>query len=982
MVQSGNKYRLVLLGKPEIIANETPVKISRAKGKGIIFYLATQDKDVSRDRLQDMFWPELDQQTAQHNLNVNLSSIRKQLPGLIETDSDYVRISSGVNVDCRQFDDYFDADRFEAEKHRAILSLYRGDFLEGLNFSGSNEFDTWRSMMREHYLNVFIKGLLRMADYHHKRGEYQDELAVLQNALQLDPLQESVYRSVMQIHYQNGDFLQANATYQKLKRVLDEEIGTTPMQETQQLYNAMLEHRPAESPVHSKRQHFTLESSTSFHVKDGAGQRFVGMQNLLAALRENAAQHKISILKGIEGSGKTSVLREFSGSWSGLVLWVNCRYATEDLPYRPIAEALEEVLSSPDGIKYKGLLSGKLGAKRCQIVESFLLDGAVELDPHKDGIRKKLLFDALVQLITVLGSLTPLLVIADDLEFADEGTLQLMDYIAISCRGSLSFVTAVSPLYFRRNRLVLSARFRELDFLERFSMPGFSEEDVKSLLPAEKREQKELAEWLWKMAGKNPYQLWELLRTVTDDVDSSEDPFDQEFFVIPARIREYYETLVLGLTETAKSVLEIAAVYGTEVPYKVILQTEVFSTQVCLSGLDELLNKGMLCTGENEEYSFFTAIIRETAYALITPSRRQWIHQKLAEAIERDESLVDQDARLGLLAHHFSKSLYPKRAVPYAVQAGDDAYKKSAWLDAIDYYEMARKYSDDSEFLLRYLTAAYLSAGEVVKYKRLSEEYKEQSKRRGERIKYLVNEINDRFAEKEPIEEYRWAVVPAYFIPCNQEEEILLEEAKQLLEEPITDRYFYCRLCITVAIRYCAFGDFERALSCIEKVIQNYTEFSSEEQSLVLMAHLSVGAYLGFGGETERAMEILETGISKATDRGVIFAEAILRCEYGRQLAIFGNVSEAEKQLQTALSLSKEYRMAYVQARTLFEIGRIKQNDEGKNALREALDLTEHTSNCRHLQIHILNELYPFFSKEESARWSRKIEEMNCLSEN
>ena len=218
--QLATTYKLVLLGKPDVIRNGVSVKIPRSKCKGIIFYLASQDKDVSRDKLQDLFWPELKQQTAQHNLNVHLSDIRKHLPGLLESDNAYVRLSADVSIDCKQFDLYFKYDSFDFEKHQYILGLYRGDFLEGFNISGVGDFEIWKSSMREHYLNLFIKGLISLADHHHSHREYQDELIALQNALQLDPLQERVYRSVMKVHYENGDFLQANAIYQKLQKIL------------------------------------------------------------------------------------------------------------------------------------------------------------------------------------------------------------------------------------------------------------------------------------------------------------------------------------------------------------------------------------------------------------------------------------------------------------------------------------------------------------------------------------------------------------------------------------------------------------------------------------------------------------------------------------------------------------------------------------------------------------------------------------------
>ena len=187
-----------------------------------------------------------------------------------------------------------------------------------------------------------------------------------------------------------------------------------------------------------------------------------------------------------------------------------------------------------------------------------------------------------------------------------------------------------------------------------------------------------------------------------------------------------------------------------------------------------------------------------------------------------------------------------------------------------------------------------------------------------------------------------------------------------------------------VALRCCAAGDYQEASKYFVKIVSDFPDFSAGEQSLVIMAHLEAGVFLRELEQKEEAISILEKGLSLSMEREVIYAEAIIRCEYGKQLFLTGNVQAAKKQLKIALDLSRNYRMVYIEARTQFEIGRIEineRNPEGQNTLREALHLTEITNNSRHLQIHIVNELYPYFSDTEKALWKNRLMQMDQLSE-
>lgn len=974
MAAGENRYSLVLLGKPEILMNGVPVKLSRAKSKGIVFYLATQNKEVSRDKLQLMFWPEFDGQTAQHNLNVHLSNIRKQLPGLIDSDSSYVRLSSNVDVDVQRFEAIAESKSAAYSSYRIVIDLYRGDFLDGLVINGSEEFDTWKQTMQEYYLNIFVDGLLKAADHYHKEGQYKEELDVLHSALQASPLQEAIYRNIMQAHYETGDLLQVNAVYQRLKKVLEEEVGVEPTSESQLLYRSMLEYSNVkDNSVHDRRKHFVMEPQNEPR-ESWDETAFVGMQYEMERLHDNARDGRISVLFGIDGSGRSRLMKEFSGKWPGAVLYIKGHSVSEEIPYHAFINALAELFSGNAGSEIGRQAAKKLSSKRWQMVRHLLDQAGDEPTVDWEPPDKAALYSTLVFLLKAIGSTTPMLLAVDDIETLGSHTTSLIAHLSIHCGNNVLFLLSTSPLRYRGALIETISDLRRMDKLDIIYMQGFSVDDVVQLLVNYGKGSNALyAQWLWSIAGSNPYQLIEMIKA-SPKVPEGENWSD--FPVIPASITEYYELIKFSLSDDAKTVMNAAAVYGETFQYAVILEAGILSEQQCLDGLDELVSKTIIYPVDKKSYRFFTTIMRETIYNCISPSRKAWIHLKIAEAIENNRYLVDSEELYGLAAHHFVKSSQPARTVPYAIEAGNLAFKHAAWKDAIRYYEMAKPYSSDREFLAQYLTAAYMSAGDILSFLRLSEGNRKQAARDNEREKYLLNEIEIKFAAKEAPEEYRWGTIPAYFVPIDEEEADLISKAVSQLSEPMSDPNTRARLLTMLSLRSCAAGEFDKAIEHIMTLINNSSDFSENENSMIAMAYLAAGAYLRVQSDYKTALYILNKGIDFSRSKRIIYAESVMRCEYAKVLNISGRQNEAIRQIDLALSLSRDYRMLYIETRALYEKGIIELESNTSDAekhFRDALNICATINNCQHLKIQIINQLYPFLDAEESAYWDEAL---------
>ena len=313
-------FQITLLGQPYIRRNDSAVIINRKKCRAILYYLASIDYPISRDKLQAMFWPDADVVSAKHNLNVNLYEIKKQAPGLIEN-ADHgngVQLAPNVSVDVRFFNSLLEADRVSLSQLQQAIDLFQGDFLDGFTLADSPDFDNWKATEAVYYSSKYIDALIRAADIYAAAGDLIPAISYVQKALSIDPLKEDLYRKLMTLHSKNGDYLQVQNTYNRLKKVLREEINIEPMSETAALYTSIMRNSSQKGTdqraaplriVHRQRQKKGLMPFI------GRGEEIKTATEIL-----HAESYSVLLVEGPPGVGKTRFYQECVNSWPGIAL--------------------------------------------------------------------------------------------------------------------------------------------------------------------------------------------------------------------------------------------------------------------------------------------------------------------------------------------------------------------------------------------------------------------------------------------------------------------------------------------------------------------------------------------------------------------------------------------------------------------------------------------------------------------------------------
>lgn len=252
-----SRVGLYLLGHFEIHLNGTRVStFNYNKMSALLAYLAVESKRPHmRETLSELFWPDRANGVARANLRKALSDIRQaiqdhQAPSpLLEITVSKVQVNlaSDFLLDIDSFERHIRTTR--AHIHENLVScpfcmaqlktateLYRGDFLEGLNFNEEAGLQEWLQSHRRYYFRQQMEALQHLANYHQNLSHYDLANHYASSQLKMDPLIESAHRQIMYLLAIAGWRSTAIEQYHICRRNLDNELGIKPEPETVALF--------------------------------------------------------------------------------------------------------------------------------------------------------------------------------------------------------------------------------------------------------------------------------------------------------------------------------------------------------------------------------------------------------------------------------------------------------------------------------------------------------------------------------------------------------------------------------------------------------------------------------------------------------------------------------------------------------------------------------------------------------------------------
>lgn len=214
----------------------------------LVYLLLEAERSHTRAHLATLLWPEQSERRARHNLRQVLSNLRQVLGGkgrasqFLEISRDVVKVNRGDHL-------YVDVTEFlrcvgAAEENHSdwvrhlerAAELYRGELLPGFTVPDSDLFEDWLRQKRETLYEKATYALRRLSDYYEHAGLYRRAIEYARRLLYMSPWDETSHRRMMRLLALSGQRALALAQYAECKRLLNEEFGTPPSPETEDLY--------------------------------------------------------------------------------------------------------------------------------------------------------------------------------------------------------------------------------------------------------------------------------------------------------------------------------------------------------------------------------------------------------------------------------------------------------------------------------------------------------------------------------------------------------------------------------------------------------------------------------------------------------------------------------------------------------------------------------------------------------------------------
>jgi DNA-binding NarL/FixJ family response regulator len=421
------------------------------------------------------------------------------------------------------------------------------------------------------------------------------------------------------------------------------------------------------------------------------------IQSIEAALARAAAGETVHLLvAGEAGVGKTRLTSEaarLAGDRGFRVVRGDCtNVGGSSLPYGPFVEALRQ-LATELGPAATAEVAGSAADDLARLVPAF---GSVEPAPAPTEWVQARLFEGLFGLLGRLGERSPVLLIVEDLHWADTATRQTIAYIVRSLRGvPFMFVgTFRSDELHRRHALL--PWLAELDRggrVERIDLARLDRGQVGTLLsailgaPPEAR----LVDEVFRRSDGNPFFAEELLAASQQGTANPR---------LPPTLREILLAHIAGVPEAATAVLRVAAVAGRRVEHDLLAVVANLSEDELLDGLRAAVAGHLLVveTGDDaERYAFRHALVQEAVYDELLPGERRRLHRAFAEALDARTASggAAEAGRWAELAHHWAAAREDDRAFDAAVRAANAAMESYAFGAALVEYERALELWDD-----------------------------------------------------------------------------------------------------------------------------------------------------------------------------------------------------------------------------------------------------------------------------------------------
>ena len=672
--------RIELLGGFQLFTGDRTVpRLPSARQQELIAFLVLHARSgpIQRQRVAAALWPDSTDAQALTNLRRELHHLREGFPALdalIDAGTRTLGWSGPAGaVDLIAFERAAEstsakatADRSSAADRAALQQAarhYKGDLLPECVAEWIDA-DRERLRQRARHVLTHLVALLE------KDGAFGDAIEHLQQLLRIDPVDEPAWCALMRCHARRGERATALHLYQQCAALLKKELGVQPSAATRVTYREILDLDAAVSVTPSTPR-------TAVYPLVG---RQAEWQSLLHAWRSaSEGRAQLLLIRGEAGIGKTRLGEELV-DWCTLheITTVTARcYAGEGrLAYAPIVTWLKTPSLQPTLMRLDAYWMTEVARLRPELLASRAEIPAP--DSQLESWQRVRFFDAVAQ---VFRSAAPLLLVIDDLQWADGDSIEWLQYFLRSADDARCLVVGTVRAEEEQDNpplVRMLARLERDDRVTAISLGPLDADATAQLAGAVAEQPLDKSDQAQAFRETEGHPLFIIERgrmgmaKQTGTADAHASP--QVHSIITARLAL--------LSDEARAAAEIASALGRDFRFDILAQASDLEEDALVRALDELWRRQIVRVQDEERWDFTHDRIREVAYGRIGPARTRLIHRRIAQGMELlyRNRLDDVSASIAV---HLDRGGLQARALPFLERAAAVAARMSAHEEAI-----------------------------------------------------------------------------------------------------------------------------------------------------------------------------------------------------------------------------------------------------------------------------------------------------------
>ncbi|MBN1665807.1 MAG: AAA family ATPase [Anaerolineales bacterium] len=678
------------------------MQIDRRTPRALLYYLAAQGKAVSRAEVMLMFWNDQPEKKTRQRLREVISRLRNQLPapGLLISNPNQLSLDlSRVEIDQVQFETLLrQAGQlpWQIAPHEPLpprtyellnqaVGLWRGPgYLANADLPATPEIKHWLQETALHVEALCSSSILRLAQHELLVRNFSQALRMARNGLEINPVNDDLISLMMQILVRMGLYHEAEQLFENNKDRLQSEALAVPAQ-MEELYQLIQLETDLPRP-----EEIDWGLHPSIQVP------FVGRQALLETIKTRLEQHQCIFLTGPTGAGKTRLMREIAIQMhpQPRLFVVRCRSMDQAQPYQPFIDIFRKAVPHQEWSQLSYAWGQQIHTLLPEISDYRAeLALPVVADTTYFG---NMLLESIRQVFLLLARQRPLLLVVDDLQWADESSLAALEYLLSR------------PPFDQRAHLMLAARNEGLSPALKATMKAIQVSHLASTYAVSELTPEDITqlskhvfqvsppeyfvEKLAQNTGGNPLFVLESLRVMLEQEPEKYFQPDTSLPLTPSLQGMLWQQIA-NLDPVLQQVLTVAAAMEGDIHPEVLARASQLTSQPVVGVLHQLEKLNLLAPTEHSRrlrYQFPNETVREAIQANTPVANLQAIHRRISTAYQETRQMPSDT----VLARHFELGGQLEQSFEYWIRAARHARSVFAKQDAQQNFVQAKTLLD------------------------------------------------------------------------------------------------------------------------------------------------------------------------------------------------------------------------------------------------------------------------------------------------